>query len=52
MNVKNANKFSNQNKATVVFIVVMGVLHVHQFKRIKNVAEKMRTKYLSLLSDI
>jgi hypothetical protein len=43
-NVKNANKFLNQNKATVVFIVVTEVLLVHQFSRTKNVADERKTK--------
>lgn len=43
-NVKNANKFLNQNKATAVYIAVMEVLFVHQFSKIKNVAEGLYTK--------
>ena len=43
-NVKNANKFLNQNKATAVYIAVMEVLFVHQFSKIKNVAEGLNTK--------
>jgi hypothetical protein len=43
-NVKNANKFLNQNKATAVFIAVMVVWLVHQFNRTKNVADRRKTK--------
>ncbi len=43
MNVKNANKFLNQNKATAVYIAVMEALLVHQFSKIKNVANGQKT---------
>ncbi|MFT7377423.1 MAG: hypothetical protein ACJAUR_000970 [Ulvibacter sp.] len=32
-NVKTAKKYSSQNRETVAFIVVMGLLNVHQFNR-------------------
>jgi hypothetical protein len=40
MNVKNANKFLNQNKVIAVFIVVMEVLLALLSSRTKNVADK------------
>ena len=43
-NVKNANKFLNQNKETVVFIVVTEVFLVHLFSKTKNVANGQKTK--------
>ena len=43
-NVKSANKFLNQNKETVVFIVVTEVFLVHQFSRTKNVADGQKTE--------
>ena len=46
-NVKNANKFLNQNKATVVFIVVTEVFLVHLFSKTKNVANGQKTKKVS-----
>jgi len=39
-NVKIANKFLNQNMATVVFIVAMEMLPVHQFNKTKNVVNR------------
>ena len=39
-NVKIANKFLNQNMATVVFIVATEVLPVHQFNKTKNVVNR------------
>ncbi len=39
-NVKNANKFSNQIKVTVVYIAVSAVLHVRQFSKTRNVVEQ------------
>ena len=41
---ENANKFLNQNKETVVFIVVTEVFLVHQFSRTKNVADGQKTE--------
>lgn len=38
-NVKNANKYLNQNKATAVCIVVTEMLLVHQSNKTKNVAK-------------
>ena len=43
-NVKNANKFLNQNKATVVFIVVTEVFLVHPFSKTKNVANGQKKR--------
>lgn len=43
-NVKNANKFLNQNKATAVYIAVMEELFVHQFSKTIKVAEGLNTK--------
>jgi hypothetical protein len=49
--VKNANKFLNQNKATVVFIVATEVLLVHQFSRTKNVADRTENKEAQPLTN-
>ena len=43
-NVKNANKFLNQNKATAVYIAVMEVFLVRQFSKTKNIANGQKTK--------
>ncbi len=49
-NVKIANKFLNQNKATVVCIAVTEALPVHQFNKTKNVANGQKTKKLGILT--
>jgi len=42
-NVKNANKFLNQNKATAVYFAVTEVLLVRQFSKKKIVADALKT---------
>ncbi len=38
--VKTAKKYSSQNRETVAFIVVMGLLNVHQSSEGQNAAKK------------
>jgi len=42
--VKTAKKYSSRNRETVAFIVVMGLLNVHQFNRGKIAANNETTE--------